>query len=101
MQSAILCRAHQFMNLLPSVEAYCTERIAQLAKFHPKPAPLIDELERVRTLCRGMELQQNLWEQVLSGNRPSESPQDRSRTAVAGSVDLKAPLLSPQTKSPV
>lgn len=54
------------MNLLPAVEAYITQRIADLAKFHPHPGDRIDELETVRSLCRGLDRQFNVISEALN-----------------------------------
>jgi hypothetical protein len=61
------------MNLLPAVEAYISARIMDLAKFQPNPEIPIKELEGVRTLVRGLALQNEMLERAFN-EKPCNKP---------------------------
>lgn len=48
------------MDLLAPLESFLTQRITDLAKYHPKPEELIRELEMVRNVARGLDKQRDL-----------------------------------------
>jgi hypothetical protein len=59
------------MNLLPAVEAYITERVAQLRKREIPPFDTIRELCAVSSLCAGLTEQAALMDDMLSLNNPA------------------------------
>lgn len=52
------------MNLLPSVQAYIRERIAQLETRESYPQSAIEELEMVNTLCEGLQQQMAILDKL-------------------------------------
>lgn len=54
------------MNLLPAVESYIIQRMADLNKYYrPFPKDRWDELETVLTLVRGLQNQATFLEKTL------------------------------------
>jgi len=54
------------MNLIPSISAFCLERIAQLKRLQPEPTVAIKELEGVVGYCEALNTQAEVMDGMVN-----------------------------------